>query len=53
MKKINLILYIIIFGISFSCAQSENPPKIEIGDESSIYLQKIVDEGVLLEDFFV
>ena len=43
MKKINLILYIIIFGISFSCAQSENPPKIEIGDESSIYLQKIVD----------
>ncbi len=43
MKKINLILYLIIFGISFSCAQSENPPKIEIGDESSIYLQKIVD----------
>ncbi|RZP01968.1 MAG: PQQ-dependent sugar dehydrogenase [Flavobacteriales bacterium] len=39
----NLILYLIIFGISFSCAQSENPPKIEIGDESSIYLQKIVD----------
>ncbi|MFL2625259.1 MAG: PQQ-dependent sugar dehydrogenase [Candidatus Marisimplicoccus sp.] len=29
--------------MSFSCAQSENPPKIEIGDESSIYLQKIVD----------
>jgi len=43
MKKINLILYLIIFGISFSCAQSENPPKIEIGDESSIYLEKIVD----------
>ena len=43
MKKINLILYLIIFGISFSCAQFENPPKIEIGDESSIYLQKIVD----------
>ena len=26
-----------------SCAQSENPPFIELGDESQIYLEKVVD----------
>ena len=44
MKKVNLIgILSIILSTSFSCAQSENPPFIEIGNESMIYLEKIVD----------
>ncbi len=43
MKKLTLKLYLIFFSISFSCAQTENPPRIELGDESYIYLEKIVD----------
>ena len=43
--KKNRYIYSIIFLLctSFSCAQSENPPFIENGDDSKIYLQKIVD----------
>ena len=41
----NRYIYSILFLLctSFSCAQSENPPFIENGDNSKIYLQKIVD----------
>ena len=41
----NKYIYSILFllSTSFSCAQSENPPFIENGDDSKIYLQKIVD----------
>ena len=43
MKNIHIYIILIFLSTSFSCAQSENPPFIEIGDESKIYLEKIVD----------
>ena len=46
----NKYIYSILFllSTSFSCAQSENPPFIENGDDSKIYLQKIGLEMYML-----
>lgn len=43
MKKLAIILCLVFLGISLSCAQSENPPKIQLGNDSTVFLQKIVD----------
>ena len=43
MKNSHFYIVLISLCTSFSCAQSENPPFIENGDDSKIYLQKIVD----------
>ena len=43
MKNTYFYLILIFLCTGFSCAQSENPPFIELGDESQIYLQKVVD----------
>ncbi len=43
MKNLQIYLVTMFMYTNFSCAQSENPPLIELGDESKIYLEKIVD----------
>ena len=43
MKNTYFYLILIFLCTGFSCAQSENPPFIELGDESKIYLEKVVD----------
>ena len=43
MKNTYFYLILISLCTSFSCAQSENPPFIELGDDSKIFLEKVVD----------
>ena len=45
MKNKHFYLILISLCTSFSCAQSENPPFIELGDDSKIFLEKVV-EGI-------
>ena len=43
MKNFYLLITCFIMFISVACAQQENPPFIELSDDSDIYLEKIVD----------
>ena len=43
MKNTHFYLILISLFTSLSCAQSENPPFIELGDKSKIYLEKVID----------
>ena len=43
MKKFSPLITCFIMVMSVACAQQENPPFIEVSDDSEIYLEKIVD----------
>ena len=43
MKNLSLLIICFIMVMSVACAQQENPPFIEVSDDSEIYLEKIVD----------
>ena len=43
MKYIYLQVTLLIITLNVSCAQQENPPNIEIADDSQYYIEKIVD----------
>ena len=43
MKNLSLLITCFIMVMSVACAQQENPPFIEVSDDSEIYLEKIVD----------
>jgi len=43
MKYFYLHVTLLIITLNVSCAQQENPPNIEIADDSQYYIEKIVD----------
>ena len=43
MKNLYLPISCFIISLNLACAQQENPPNIELSDESDYYIEKIVD----------
>ena len=43
MKYYYLPISCFIISLNLACAQQENPPNIELSDESDYYIEKIVD----------
>ena len=43
MKYFYLTISCFIISLNLACAQQENPPNIELSDDSDYYIEKIVD----------